>query len=70
MFKLELWQSHDKYRTIVNTYGRKLSRNNLKYAFDLYDTERQKLLNLNLDVIMKYIAPFYSSDGHPAKNQA
>ena len=53
MFKPELWQSHDEYRTIVNTYGRRLSRNEPKYFFGLYDTERQKLLNLNLDSLLE-----------------
>lgn len=47
MFKPDLWQSHNEYRTLVNTYGRRLSRNNPKYSFDLYDRQRQKLLNLN-----------------------
>lgn len=70
MFKPELWQSHNEYRTIVNTYGRRLSRNNPRYSFDIYDKERQKLLNLNLDPILEYIAPFYSSTGRPAINQA
>ena len=70
MFKHELWQSHDEYRTIVNTFGRRLSRNNPKYAFDFYDKERQKLLNLNLDSIAEYISKFYSAGGRPAKNQA
>ena len=63
MFKPELWQSHDEYRTIVNTYGRRLSRNEPKYFFGLYDTERQKLLNLNLDSLLEYIQGFYSSTG-------
>ena len=70
MFKLNLWQSHNGYRTIVNTYGRRLSRNYPKYSFGLYDKERQKLLNLNLDAIPEYILPFYSPGGRPAKNQA
>lgn len=70
MFRPELWQSHDEYRTIVNTYGRRLSRNNPKYSFDLYDKERQKLLNLNLDAVQEYIPQFYSDGGRPAKNQA
>ena len=70
MFKLNLWQSHNEYRTIVNTYGRRLSRNYPKYSFGLYDKERQKLLNLNLDAIPEYILPFYSPGGRPAKNQA
>lgn len=60
MFKPELWQSHDEYRTIVNTYGRRLSRNNPKYSFNLYDEEREKLLNLNLDPLLEYIPQFYS----------
>ena len=33
-------------------YGRRLSRNGPKYSFSLYDKERQKLLNLNLDAIL------------------
>lgn len=70
MFKPELWQSHDEYRTIVNTYSRRLSRNNPKYSFDLYDKERQKLLNFNLDTLLDYIPQFYSDGGRPAKNQA
>ena len=70
MFKPESWQSHNEYRTLVNTYGRRLSRNYPKYAFDLYDKECQKLLNLNLDLIVDYIAKFYSAGGRPAKNQA
>lgn len=70
MFKPELWQSHDEYRTIVNTYGRRLSRNNPKYSFDLYDKEQQKLLGLNLDAVLKFIPQFYSDGGRPAKNQA
>lgn len=70
MFKPELWQSHSKYRTIVNTFGHRLSRNNPKYKFDSYDKERQKLLNMNLDPVMEFISKFYSSGGRPAKNQA
>ncbi len=49
MFKPELWQSHDEYRTIITTIGRRLSRNNPKYSFNEYDAERQKLLNLHTD---------------------
>ena len=70
MFKPESWQSHDEYRTIVDTYSRRLSRNNPRYSFDLYDKERQKLLDLNLDAVLDYITGSYSDGGHPAKNQA
>ena len=70
MFKPESWQSHNEYRTIVNTYGRRLSRNNPKYSFNLYDEERQKLLNLNLDPLLEYIPRFYSQGGRPAEHQA
>ena len=70
MFKPELWQSHDEYRTIVNAYGRRLSRNNPKYFFNEYDEERQKLLNLNLDPLLEYIPHFYSERGRPAGHQA
>ena len=70
MFKPELWQSHDEYRTIITTIGRRLSRNNPKYSFNEYDAERQKLLNLNLDPLLDYIPGFYSQSGRPAKHQA
>ncbi len=70
MFKPELWQSHDEYRTLVTTVGRRLSRNNPKYSFDIYEEERQKLLNLNLDPLAEYIPGFYSESGRPAKHQA
>lgn len=70
MFKPELWQSHNEYRTIVNSLGKKLSRNNPRYQFDTYSRERQKLLSLNLDPLMDYLPPFYSPEGRPAKNQA
>ena len=69
MFKPELWQSHDEYRTLVSVFGRRLSRNNPKYAFNEYDEERQKLLNLNLDPLLEYITGFYSGSGRPAKHQ-
>ncbi len=46
MFKPELWQSHDEYRTIVTTVCRRLSRNSPKYSFGVYEEEHQKLLNL------------------------
>lgn len=59
MFKPELWQSHDEYRTIVTQIGRRLSRNNPKYFFDSYKEECQKLLNLNLDPLTEYIPGFY-----------
>lgn len=49
MFKPELWRSHSEYQTMVRLYGRRLSRNNPKYAFSLYEKERQKLSNLNGD---------------------
>ena len=49
MFKPELWQSHDEYKTLVTTLGRKLSRNDIKYTFSVYEKERQKLLSLNLN---------------------
>ena len=70
MFKPELWQCHDEYRTLVNTLGFRLSRNNIKYFFNLYDEERQKFLNLNLDPLTGYISGFYSDGGRPAKHQA
>ena len=70
MFKPELWQSHDEYRTLVTTVGRRLSCNNPRYFFNEYDEERQKLLNLNLDPLLEYIPRFYSSGGRPAKHQA
>ena len=70
MFKPELWQSHDEYRTIITTIGRRLSRNNPKYSLNEYDAERQKLLNLNLDPLLDYIPGFYSQCGRPAKHQA
>ena len=35
MFKPELWQSHNEYRTIVNSLGKKLSRNNPRYSLIL-----------------------------------
>lgn len=70
MFKPELWQSHNEYRTIVDTYGRRLSRNNPRYSFVLYDKERQKLLDLNLDAVLDYITGSYSDGGRPVKNQA
>ena len=69
MFKPELWQSQDEYRTIVKTYGRRLSRNP-KYAFKSYEKECRKLLGLNLDSIADFIPGFYSAAGRPAKNQA
>ena len=70
MFKPELWQSHNEYRTIIETFGRRLSRNYPKYLFGDYDRERQMLLNLNLDSIADYIPRFYSTEGRPAINQA
>ena len=70
MFKPELWQDHNEYRTIVSKIGRRLSRNNPKYSFSDYDVERQKLLNLNLDPLTGYISGFYSNGGRPAKHQA
>lgn len=70
MFKLELWQSHDEYRTLVTRIGRKLSRNNPKYFFSSYEKERQMLFNLSLDPLIQYIPAFYSHGGRPAKHQA
>lgn len=70
MFKPELWQSHDEYRTIVSSMGRRLSRNNPKYSFDSYDGERQKLLSLNLDPLLELIPSLYSDGGRPAQHQA
>ena len=70
MFKPELWQSHNEYRTIVTKIGRRLSRNNPKYSFDSYEEERQKLINLNLDPLVQFIKDFYSTVGRPAKHQA
>ncbi len=70
MFRPELWQSHDEYRTIVTTFGRRLSRNSLKFSFDSYEIEREKLLNLNLDPLTDYIPGFYSQNGRPVKHQA
>ena len=61
MFKPELWQSHNEYRTIVTKIGRRLSRNNPKYSFDSYEEERQKLINLNLDPLVQFIKDFYST---------
>ena len=70
MFQPELWQSHAEYRTLITTLGHKLSRNDTKYTFSVYEKERQKLLSLNLDTIAEYLSSFYSAGGRPAKNQA
>lgn len=70
MFKPDLWQNHDEYRTLVTSLGRRLSRNNSKYSFDSYEDERQKLLSLNLDPLIEYIPGFYPQLGRPAKQQA
>lgn len=70
MFKPELWQSHDEYRTLVTTAGRRLSRNNPKYAFDSYKKERDKLLSLDLDPLLDLIPAYYSGGGRPAGHQA
>lgn len=70
MFKPDSWQSHDEYRTIVHSFGCRLSPNNPHYHFDLFSVERQKLLNLNLDPLRDFIAGFFSPIGRPAKNQA
>ena len=69
MFKPELWQSHDEYRTLVTTVGRRLSRNNPKYSFDLYIEERDKLLNLDLDPLLELIPTYYPDGGRPAQHQ-
>ena len=69
MFKPELWQNHNEYRTLVTKIGRRLSRNNPKYSFDSYKEESQKLLNLNLDALTQYIPAFYSNGGRPATHQ-
>lgn len=70
MFKPELWQSHDEYRTFVTLMEHRLSRNYSKYSFDSYNEEYRKLLTLNLDSVVDCIAQLYSADGRPAKNQA
>ena len=70
MFKPELWQSHNEYRTIVNTYGHRLSRNHSKYSFRDYDEECQKILTLNLDPLLDFTPRFYSQGGRPAEHQA
>ncbi len=70
MFKPGLWQSHNEYRALVTQVGRRLSRNNSEYPFGSYEEECEKLLNLNLDLIIDYITGFYSKGGRPAKHQA
>ena len=70
MFRPESWQSHNEYRNIIKTYGRRLSRNHQKYSFGSYEEESQKLLNLNLDPVTGFIRNLYSGTGRPAKNQA
>ncbi len=70
MFKPELWQSYEEYTNLVTKIGRRLSRNNPKYSFDSYGEEYQKLLNLNLDLLLEYIPDFYSKGGRPATHQA
>ena len=70
MWKPQIWQSHNEYRTIVSKFGRRLSRNYQKYSWGDYDEERRKLLNLNLDPLTGFIPGFYSDGGRPAKHQA
>lgn len=70
MFKPELWQSHDEYRTFVTTTARRLSRNNQKYSFDSYNEEYQKLLTLDLDQLLDFLPELYSGSGRPAIHQA
>ena len=69
-FKTELWQSNDEYRNLVTTVGRRLSRNNPKYSFDLYKEERDKPLYLDLGPLLDLIPAFYSDGGRPARHQA
>lgn len=70
MFNPDSWQSHSEYQTVVETFGRRLSRNNPKYHFDTYATEATKLLMIDLDPVRLFCKNLYSSTGRPAKNQA
>lgn len=66
MFRPELWQSHDEYRTTITT----ARHSNPEYFFHGYEEECQKLLSLDLDPLLDYIPGFYSPGGRPAKHQA
>lgn len=67
MFKPYSWQGHNEYRTMVTKIGRRLSRNNAKYSFDIYEDERQKPYR---DPLAGFIQAFFSTGGRPAKHQA
>lgn len=63
------WQCHDEYRTTVTKMMKKLSRNP-KYQTQKFKEEMEKLLNLNLDPVGRYVSAFYSPFGRPAIHQA
>ena len=66
MFKPELWQSHNEYRTFLQSF----SADTGSSLFHPYEKEYYKLLNLNLDPVRDFLSDFFSPQGRPAKNQA
>ena len=64
---LKHWQSHQEYLFFLNEAKVNFDSSLRKRLSSEFASAREKLRLLNLDPVMKLLAPFYSGTGRPAK---
>lgn len=66
---LRYWQSQQEYRFFLHEAKIHFDSSQRSRLSSTFASSREKLRLLNLDPVMKFLTPFYSSTGRPAQNQ-
>lgn len=66
---LRYWQSHQEYCFSLHEAKVHFDSSQRCRLFSTFSSSREKLRLLNLDPVMEFLTPFYSSTGRPAQNQ-
>lgn len=66
---LRYWQSHQEYRFFLHEAKIHFDSSQRSRLSSTFASSREKLRLLNLDPVMEFLTPFYSSTGRPAQNQ-
>ena len=67
---LRYWQSQQEYRFFLHEAKIHFDSSQRSRLSSTFASSREKLRLLNLDPVMEFLTPFYSSSGRPAQNQS
>lgn len=66
---LRYWQSHQEYWFFLHEAKVQFDSSQRCRLSSTFSSSREKLRLLDLDPVMEFLIPFYSSTGRPAQNQ-